>query len=504
MAKADPAVLIDRLVAGGSLISSEEGDAWYLPHPRGTDPDHWKPPVKVKGRAFLHLLHDLDHTVPLVRRMARDIIDAVETAAAGHILPMVQWTGWAGAEGKMRYAVNPRFVVEISAEGIMALPNDGRVGALYIMHDDFTAISFAELSRALATATPAPRGIFEALLAELPPPPVTTPLNNADQMVYLLAWWSGLFVEPAATGRPLLGLVGGKGSGKTATGRMIGKLFYGDSFNVSGGVGGSRSVKDLAATAVHRPMMVADDQNDVPRETIDTLCRLATGSNLDLATFHETMALTTVSARASIAITSNRPAWALRDDLLDRMLPVRLGSVHDGPQRTDQDRIDRVLRLRTQAWAEGFRAVEAALRLPVPAAGHLTRFSDWEGWVRRMADAGGWLDNLQTAFLQLALSRVELAAFADPFVEALLYIARDLRHAPRYLTCAELYDAVVMRLGGGVSSDAASRPSSRALSNTRALGAFLSQIEREGSAAVDVIRGPSSSGAATYLITPKA
>jgi hypothetical protein len=493
----DPALAVAALLDEGAIKAGSDGSIYYLPHPTGTDPDAWPAPVAVQSPSFLRVLHRIAG-VPPVRRLARDVLQAVEAASEG-IVHVRSWT-WKEADA-ICYCVAPSYVVRLGADGVRFVPAVTQT-SLAVPPRDFDPIPASELATALASASPSHVAAIDAVVGYLPPPGVeTTP--QATQAVLLLAWWVGLFADGVAQGRPILGVCGGKGSGKTVTARLLGKLFFGTSYEVSGGVGGGRAVKDLVAGLATRPLHVADDQNDVPREIIDTLCRIATGTRIELATMHETLALSTFSARSNAVITSNRPAWALRDDLLDRMIPLIFRRADTETSWTEQDRADRVTARRVQAFADVFASVVATIaddRRWSP----VTRFADWETFVRRCADVGGWGGALHDALLRLAPARVALACWADPFVAALWSIADELREQPRWLTAAELYDAVILRLGGIVSSASAERPSGRALSNAKALGRFLGDIERSGSTVVDIVRGPTVQGAATWCLLPKA
>ena len=495
--KHDPAVAVASLLDEGAIKAGSDGSIYYLPHPTGSDPDEWPAPVTVGSNAFLRVLHKIAG-VPPVRRLARDVVQAVEAAAEGYVT-VRSWTWKEGAT--VCYCVAPSYVIRVGSEGIRLVPAIAP-DSVATPPKDFEPIAASDLIPALSSASTAHISVIDAIIGHLPPPGVETTPQHV-QAVLLLAWWVGLFADGIAQGRPILGLCGGKGSGKTVTARLLGKLFFGADYEVSGGVGGGRAVKDLVAGLATRPLHVADDQNDVPREIIDTLCRIATGTRIELATMHETLALSSFSARSNAVITSNRPAWALRDDLLDRMLPLIFRRADVDSPWTEQDRADRVSRVRVQAFADMFQTLSAC-----HADGRrwttATRFADWETFVRRCAEIGGWHGALHDALLRLAPARVALACWADPFVAALWSIADELREQPRWLTAAELYDAVIMRLGGVVSSASSERPSGRALTNAKALGRFLGDIERSGSTVVDIVRGPTVSGAATWCLLPKA
>ncbi len=503
MAARPPVDEVVRAVSAvGTLAHDQDGGTWWIPAVEDEDnPASWRPPIRVRGASFRRVLAALyPGQIPPVAKITRPFAEACEAAAfAGPAVQAAAWSTWDPALGVLTVAISASTLVAISASGVRPLRN-GVHGVILDLPTGFQPIRWDQIVSGWSATGERMQAMRDAVTGDLPPPAAHAACTDDDHAVIIAAWWLGIFAQPIAKGRPLLALVGPPGCGKTVTARLLGLLYYGADFEVAGGVGGSRGVKDLVAGIAYRPVAVADDQNDVPRAMVDTLCRIATGSRVELATMRETLDLSVFEARASVAITANRPEWALRNDLLDRMTPLLLGAPPPSTL-TEQDRNDRAVSYRAAVFAETFRALQAALSSGA-AFRCRTRFQAWETLVRRAATAGGWGDALDAALSRRALQAVRMAVAADPFAEALYSVAVADSRAPRFYSAGDLYDRVMQQLGAIVLEG--DRPSASAFRSPRALTRFLGEIERKGSSVVDLVAGPRHHGAVTWGVLPRA
>lgn len=528
MKRVDPSAVVASVRNHGDLVIDDQQRSWFIPHlPADTapDPDQWPAPLLINSPMFTGWLATKFPMLPSSPKLRREYVDAIAGAAfGGRTLPALGWSALVPAHmtatRTLAYCVHPSWVLLISPpaqHGAPPVVRPVRNGIDFIAEPPgrFAPILWADLKQHW------PRGImpdgtgtepgympslYRAVVGSLPPPVDTespdAPAVHDAQQCYVLAWWMGLFIGPLTPqGRPMLSLVGEPGCGKTVTASLLGRAFYGEDFAVGGGVGGGRAVKDLVAYLVYKPVAIADDQNDLPPEIVDTLCRIATGANVELAAMHQTLELASFKAQASVALTANRPAWALRDDLLERMLPVLLGKPEESDV-TEDDRVQVVVHARTRIFAETLCAVAQAMRSERRWHSS-TRFQSWELWIRRCAQAGGWLPHIDQALRMVKAQRVRLACWADPWVYVLWSIAYAMKDDPRNLTASEIYDTFVARFAGVVTEDRETRPSTRAMNNPMSIGRFLERVERQGSAAVLVKRGPLRNGIATWCLYPK-
>lgn len=487
--------------------SGENGvGAWWLPHVDDpTDPDSWQAPVSVTSTRFRQLLHQHFPGLAPTKRRCKEPVEALEARA--YTGRKVEEVGWTAVDGRgqcttIRVALSAGLVAVVDAHQPIRVEQNGQ-HALFRMPPGFAPLRWHKLMAA-AGQVPVPaalENVRRAITDHLPPPAFDAAVTDEEQAALVLGWWAGLIVEPVCRGRPMLALLGEKGSGKTLTAELLGTLYYGDKFRVGGGVGGGRMIKDLVASMVAKPLTVSDDMTNVPREVVDTLCRLATGSDVELAKMHETMAYESYRARAATVITSARPAWALRDDLLSRIIPVRIGTPPPSPY-TDDDRKQRVLDHRDAAWVEILLSLQVALR-ETPRELSKTRFPDWETRVRRIAQAGGWADVFTRALGKLDKQRVTMATSSDLLVSALYAVATEHAGQDWYWTIHELYDATMAKMGAIIAESHFHRPSGR-LPRIQDFSKFFRAIEDKGSVAVSLHRGHPRDGAETWTLRPKA
>ena len=493
--------VVQQLHGLGALGYDDKDRTWFLPFPTGVDPAVWDGPVVLDTSAFRRYLARTFRGIVPSEKACKKYIEAASAAAwSGAIVRTVPWSSWNKATQTLTCAIGPAVVLYVTGTGTTAQHN-GAGGVVYELPEDFQPIDYMDLAAAFRPHDHTMPRLRSAILDDMPPPDPAGVSTHRDQQLLIMAWWIGTFIADACQGRPMLMLTGGKGCGKTVTARLLGQAYFGDGFEVAASVGGGRAVKDLMAGIAHQPVYIADDQNNVKRDIVDALCQVATGSRISLSTLHETLKLSTFKARASLVITSNRPAWALRDDLLERMLPIML--TKPAPSTvTMNHRGERVHAQRVGIWADTLVALQHALSSTYEPTRYATRFDSWEWWIRRVMDNAGWAAEIDAALDRLPQQRVAMACWADPFAAALHQAALGMKDNPRALSASDLFDLVMLHMGAGVPEEPADRPSAR-FRSPLALGKFLGTVTVQGSAVIDVTRGPDVGGAGTWIITPK-
>ncbi len=344
-----------------------------------------------------------------------------------------------------------------------------------------------------------------ALLGSLPPSKDGT-LEPDEQQAVVLAWWLGTFINDLAVARPILALIGPPACGKTVTGRLLGTGFYGTDYDVSGVAAGSRAEKDVAASLVERALVVRDDINSAPRGIMDLLCSAATGQKFDLSAFHETLAMVSYRPRAILALTAHTPKWALRGDVLSRLLVLRFERPPESIV-TELDRKNLVMANRAGMWAETLRLLFHGVVAGDDRFEVYSRFPDWEMIVRRALRAVGREQALVSALWKMRRSRVDMAAEAEPILGALEAFAwqyggtSDARPDGLWWTATEVHNRLAVLMG--IEAYTEEGYPLQLVRSPAALGKFLAKLIGEGSAVVKVQRKRGHNNAWVYRISPK-
>jgi DNA polymerase-1 len=144
-------------------------------------------------------------------------------------------------------------------------------------------------------------------------------LTVSDCRLVFYAWIHGLFFESCMQSKLIVCLVGEKGSGKTFSLRMLGKLLFGDRFNVT-----PLENADDFDTAVTNTYYVCFDNVDDKKEWLnDKLASLATGLAITKRELYTTNDMVTLRSRCFAGITTRTPKFR-RDDVSERLLILRV------------------------------------------------------------------------------------------------------------------------------------------------------------------------------------
>ncbi len=380
--------------------------------------------------------------------------------------------------------IGGRCTISIPRAGIVDRQTNFVAGVLFTDEQPFRELPWDDLLAARRDEWWKFSAFHDAILNDLPPSPDGS-LAPAEQRALMLAAWVSIFLRDLAPERPIPVPVGPRGTAKTATACLFGTAFYGKGYNVSGGAAVSRIVKDVAAAVSSRAFVARDDLNDAPDGLMDLLCRCATGANIELSSFHETLALSTFESKAALMLTANRPKWAERPDVLSRLLVFRFAK--PPPDEIGKKaRIQRVLDLRPAIWTETLLALQVVLQ-DRPRREPITRFADWEHAVRAVLDQAGMGEAFESALRKQSAERVAIVVAANPYLGLLHAFASSDDVSEQWFTAAELIDALA-KFSGVEDHRHDHHRALYAIRNPRALSKTLAHLEGAGSAVVDVNR----------------
>lgn len=222
--------------------------------------------------------------------------------------------------------------------------------------------------------------------------------NQEMQALGLRAWVLATFFVELCPTRPLLVLVGERGSGKTMTLRVLLRLMFGPGAEVSG-VPDKRDGFTAAAAANH--IIVLDNLDEFTPWLRDKLARLSTGTLDHYRKLYSSNEEGVVRYRTWVALTARTPDTLRRDDLADRILLMPTRHIKETERRPERDFLDRVRAIRNAWWADVLQALNqivASIRRGELSSTTTLRMGDWESLGRLVARNEG-VEDLWNGFV---------------------------------------------------------------------------------------------------------
>jgi hypothetical protein len=251
---------------------------------------------------------------------------------------------------------------------------------------------------------------------------------------------STLFPELCPT-KPILGILGEKGSGKTLTTRMLLKLLFGPSGEVSGLPDRPDGFR-AAASSSH--ILVIDNLDGFVPWLRDIAARLSSGVVDMSRRLYTDNTPHRVTYRTWLAFTSRDPETFRRDDLADRLLLLPLARIPEGEWKPERDFLDQVELFRNAFWGDLLALANKVVAyikengLPYTSK---VRMADFERFGRIVARVLGMEDTWEKVVSLLLKGQAELL-LDDPVAEALLMWLENKenqgRDVPGHVLHAEL------------------------------------------------------------------
>jgi len=293
-------------------------------------------------------------------------------------------------------------------------------------------------------------------------------------------WALSVFFTELCPSRPLCVFLGEKGSGKSMILRLLLKLLFGPSAELSG-VPDRADGFTAAASSAH--VLVLDNLDQFTGWLRDKLAMLATGGQDEYRKLYTSNEVGRVLYRCWLAFTSRTPDTLRRDDLADRLLILPVKRLADGDRQRENVFYQQAADRRNMFWGEVLttcnRAV-ASIR-----AGHLgastsrLRLADWEALGRVLANDAGETTTWDQFCERLQKSQSDFLLEGDPIVDALnVWLAQvDVNtgkdNYDREMTGRELYNELTEALFPGKRPDRDWPKSARSFSKR------LGQIRRD-------------------------
>jgi hypothetical protein len=321
-----------------------------------------------------------------------------------------------------------RWVYRISPTTVERVAN-GTDGVLFVRNPKWEPFEIGEVS---AEST----NVADALLGSVRLREQA--LSRSEQEWLFESWLYAMFFPELFPTRPILAMIGEKGSGKTSVLRRIGRLLFGSKFQV---MGMTHEPRDFDA-AVTGDAFVGIDNADANVPWLDDkLAVVATGGMLKRRKYYTTNQLIEYPITAFVAVTSRTPYFR-REDVADRLLLFHVERLE--AFGAESGLLGELTAHRNQLMTTlvgELQRVLAALEKSRDKAYHTTfRIADFAEFVLKVADADDKLHEAEAMFERLAQEQLAFTVQDDPVVELLEDWLKD--YTGQELTTGQLFIAL--------------------------------------------------------------
>jgi hypothetical protein len=409
----------------GGFVRDDVGGLWYY-FRGGARPWDQVRVMQLESVEFSALLYSLSGANPASAHFAALLADCKTAALNAPIHPVVRHSAW-NAETKELRVHSFDGCVYVLDGGPIRTEINGEAGVLFVA------------SPLWQPYTPdfAGHGVLKWLTEDLPN------WSSVPRVYALafLAWILSLFFPELCPTRPLVGLVGEKGAGKSLLLRLLLRFLYGLTAEVTGV---PEKPGDFVAMAAAAHLLCLDNLDSFVPWLRDRLARISTGAQDSYRRYYTNVDVGTVRYRCSVAITARTPDTLRRDDLADRLLVLLMDRIKEKDLELETELMTKVAAQRNAFWGEILTTLNQAVASI--RAGGLTRkgsklrLADWAALGRVFArDAGqeGLWDQL---LKQMRSDQGDFLLKENLVVEGLSHWMMIEKNRGREVAARELYD----------------------------------------------------------------
>jgi hypothetical protein len=357
-------ILLDWLNRNGGFVQSEDGNLYYFFRPQrrlyGLASERWA--------AWLYSLTAINPASTDFAYLSADCKTSAIFAPKRRIL---RFSAWDKDEKVLRVSRFDGTVYVLNGESVKEEPNGEN--ALFLDDPIWTSYT-PELNST---------GNLHWLTTEFP--------NWEDERdsagLVLMCWILSTFFSELCPTRPILVLLGDKGSGKSMLLRLILRLLFGPMIEISG-VPDKPDGFTAAAAASH--ILAMDNLDEYTPWLRDKLASLSTGKMDEYRKLYTSNEVGRVFYRCWLTFTARTPETLRRDDLTDRLVILPLKRIDEW--QAERAFLSRVDTERNQFWGDLFdhlnRIISEIKKGRLENSSNL-RLADWESVCRIAANTDG-------------------------------------------------------------------------------------------------------------------
>ena len=253
-------------------------------------------------------------------------------------------------------------------------------------------------------------------------------------------WLLSTFFSELCPPKPLLAVLGEKGSGKSMTFRIALKLLYGNKAQISG-------VPDkpdgFIAAASHYHIYVLDNLDTMTVWLRDKLARITSGSIDEYRQLYTSNELGIVAYRCWIVVTARTPDTLRRDDLVDRLMIQEVARLPSNKRKAELAFLREASKIRDAWWGDVLtqlnRIVKELREGDTPTVSPL-RLADWEILGRIISDVDNKAAEWHQVVKDLQKTQSTFIAEGDCVVEAIeAWLSKPLNSGKK-ISARDLYN----------------------------------------------------------------
>ena len=273
-------------------------------------------------------------------------------------------------------------------------------------------------------------------------------LNKLEQQWLFTIDIHTKFFEPLLPTKPIVAFIGPKGSGKTMVQRILLKVLFGSSFDVT-----SLTKEDDFDAAVTANYIVAFDNVDGKIDWLnDKLAHTASGKMIQKRELYTTNRNIRFFPKCFLMLNARTPAFK-RDDVTDRLLLFRTEPISS--KRSEAEIITEVMNKRNEIWSDLLNDLNEIVKALAQDHSDFTtafRMADWAKLAWQMVKPLGYGEELQTLLSKMESAQSEFLLEDDPIFICLEACLAKPENVNREVTSSTLYnDFQIIAQAEGIS-----------------------------------------------------